>query len=90
MNNLVEKYDLFIFDLDDTIIKTEKYHYNAWLETLKHFISKDFYIDYNFFCSKFHSLIENNIRIYLENELNLKNYDEVISYKNMYYLNIKI
>jgi beta-phosphoglucomutase-like phosphatase (HAD superfamily) len=33
-------------------------------------------------------LIENNIRIYLENELNLKNYDEVISYKNMYYLNL--
>ena len=60
MDGLIEKYDLFIFDLDDTLVKTEKYHYEAWLKTLKEIVGKDFYIDYNFFCSKFHSMIENS------------------------------
>ena len=88
MDSLIEKYDLFIFDLDDTLVKTEKYHYEAWLKTLKEIVGKDFYIDYNFFCSKFHSMIENSIKIYLENDLNLYNYTEIIEYKNNYYMNI--
>ena len=88
MDGLIEKYDLFIFDLDDTLVKTEKYHYEAWLKTLKEIVGKDFYIDYNFFCSKFHSMIEKSIKIYLENDLNLYNYKEIIEYKNNYYMNI--
>jgi beta-phosphoglucomutase-like phosphatase (HAD superfamily) len=86
--NIINNFDIFIFDLDDTIVKTEQYHYNAWLHTLKYFIDKHFYIDYIFFCKKFHSIVENNIKIYLENELELKNYDEIIEYKNNYYLNL--
>jgi hypothetical protein len=88
MDKIINDFDLFIFDLDDTIIKTEKYHYEAWLLTLKYIIGKDFYIDYNFFCSKFHSMVENNIKNYLVDELKIKNYDEIIQYKNDVYLNI--
>jgi beta-phosphoglucomutase-like phosphatase (HAD superfamily) len=39
MNNIFNKFDLFIFDLDDTLIQTEKYHYKAWLKTLKIFLT---------------------------------------------------
>ena len=88
MENIINEFDLFIFDLDDTIVKTEKYHYEAWLLTLKSIIGEDFYIDYNFFCSKFHSMVENNIKNYLVDELKIKNYDTVIQYKNDVYLNI--
>lgn len=88
MRNLIKNFDLFIFDLDDTIIKTEEFHYQAWIKTLKHFINTDFFIDFNFFCSKFHSMIENNIKLYLTCELNLDNYEEVIKYKNNIYLDI--
>ena len=34
-NNIFKTYDLFIFDLDDTLVKTEEYHYDAWLKTLQ-------------------------------------------------------
>ncbi len=86
--NIVDNFDLFIFDLDDTIVETDQYHYASWLHTFKKFINDDFYIDYNFFCKKFHSLIENNIKIYLEEELKLKNYEEIINYKNKHYISL--
>jgi len=90
MDGLIEKYDLFIFDLDDTLVKTEKYHYEAWLKTLKEIVGKDFYIDYHFFCSKFHSMIENSIKIYLENDLKIseKEYDNIYNLKITNYLKI--
>lgn len=88
MSNLIQNFDLFIFDLDDTIIKTEEYHYQAWIKTLRNFINSKFFIDFSFFCSKFHSMVENNIKLYLTNELKLDNYDEIIKYKNDIYLEI--
>lgn len=72
MDELINNYDLFIFDLDDTIVKTEKYHYQAWLLTLKHFLNDDkFYFDFYFYCSKFHSFEYNSIQNYLINELKI-------------------
>jgi hypothetical protein len=90
MDNFIKNYDLFIFDLDDTIVKTENFHYDAWLLTLKNYINSEFTFTYDFFCSKFHSTITNNnsIKEYLENELNLNNYEEIIRFKNDIYLNI--
>jgi beta-phosphoglucomutase-like phosphatase (HAD superfamily) len=90
MVDLIQNNDLFIFDLDDTIVKTEKFHYEAWLTTLKNFISKDFTITYDFFCSKFHATIKNNnsIKEYLVNELELINYEEIINFKNDKYISI--
>jgi len=47
MNDIFNKYDIFSFDLDDTIIKTEIFHYNMWLITLKQVINNDFFITLN-------------------------------------------
>lgn len=90
MDNIINDFDLFIFDLDDTIVKTEKYHYEAWLLTLQSIIGEDFYIDYNFFCSKFHSIIQNNIKNYLVDELHLfeQDYENIYNLKTSNYLKI--
>ena len=32
---IIENYNFFIFDLDNTIVKTEIYHYRAWLSKLQ-------------------------------------------------------
>jgi len=86
--DIINKFDLFIFDLDDTIVKTEKLHYNAWIETLRFFYDPNYDIDFNFFCLKFHSIKENSIKSFISEELKLNNYEEIISYKNKAYLDI--
>ena len=88
MNELLDNYDLFIFDLDDTLIKTEYYHYKSWLSVLKDELGSEFYIDYNKFCSKFHSNKENNIKTYLTNELCIQDCNKIMNNKNDYYLNL--
>jgi HAD superfamily hydrolase (TIGR01509 family) len=86
--SIIDKYDLFIFDLDDTLIQSEKYHYNAWLITLKKFINDDFTMSENEFFSIFHCITQNKIPIYLQDKLHLDNYAEVIEYKNKTYFEI--
>jgi len=78
----INNYDLFIFDLDDTLIKTEEYHYKIWLETLQDIIDSNFTFTFNFFCSKFHSKEKNSIKNYIINDLNLNNYNEILDKKN--------
>ena len=88
MNNILNNFDLFIFDLDDTLIKTEKYHYKAWIKVLKEELNNDFEIDFNNYCLKFHSIDKNSIYNYLTNELKINDYQICINKKNNYYLEI--
>ena len=88
MDNIIDNYDLFIFDLDNTIIETEKYHYNAWLETIRNNINVNFNISFEYFCEKFHSKDPESIQKYLENQLNLNNYNDLIKEKNKIYFNL--
>jgi beta-phosphoglucomutase-like phosphatase (HAD superfamily) len=88
MEDFIDKYDLFIFDLDDTIVKTEKYHYSSWLKTIQYFKDTNFYFDYNFFCSKFHSCKEDNIKKYICDELCMIDIKKIQDYKNNFYLNL--
>lgn len=90
MENLVDNFDLFIFDLDDTIVKTEQFHHKAWILTLKNIIDTDFDFDFNFFCSKFHSMIEDNIKLYLVNELKIpeNKYEAIYKQKTQKYLDL--
>jgi beta-phosphoglucomutase-like phosphatase (HAD superfamily) len=88
MNNIIKEYDLFIFELDDTIIKTEKYHYNAWLRILKNRIDLNFSISFEYFCEKFHSKDPESIKKYIINQLNLENYDDIVLEKQKIYLDI--
>lgn len=88
MNNVIKEYDLFIFELDDTIIKTEYYHYSAWLKVLKNRIDINFSISFEYFCEKFHSKDPDSIKKYIINNLNLENYDEIVLEKQSTYLGI--
>ena len=70
--NLVNKFDLFIFDLDDTLVLTENYHYLAWRETITHFLlinnkqTDMSYFTYEFFISIFHCINENTAHDFLK------------------------
>jgi beta-phosphoglucomutase-like phosphatase (HAD superfamily) len=86
--SLLNDYDLFIFDLDDTLIKTEKYHYNAWLIILKKYKGPNFNIEFSTFCSKFHSNKKDTIKKYIQYELNIYNYEDLINEKNKLYIEI--
>jgi beta-phosphoglucomutase-like phosphatase (HAD superfamily) len=77
----INDYELFIFDLDDTLINTEYIHYISW----KTILNIDF--DMNFYISKFHSKEKDSIKNYLINELNLENLNDLIEQKNQFYIN---
>jgi beta-phosphoglucomutase-like phosphatase (HAD superfamily) len=84
MQKVIDKYDFFIFDLDDTIIKTEIIHYESWMKALKITLGTNFYINSNDFFSIFHSIKQDSIKDYLLN-LKITNYEEVIKLKNQIY-----
>ena len=86
--NIFNKFDLFVFDLDDTLIKTEIYHYKAWLNTLRLFLSSDFHFSFDDFFSIFHSIKQDSIKNYLVNDLKIENYEDVIKTKNNLYYNL--
>lgn len=82
MNLIVNKYDIFIFELNNTIVNIEKYQYLAWLKTL------NINFSFEYFCNKFHPKDFDSIRNFLSNTLHLDNYDELMIIKNKNYLNI--
>ena len=47
--NIFNNFDNFVFDMDGTLIDTEKLHYHAYLNTIKFFNSDEFF-DYNRYC----------------------------------------
>ena len=87
-NNIFKKYDLFIFDLDDTLVKTETFHYKAWLKTLQQTIDPTFNITTDAFFSIFHSMTPNNIQNYLKNDLQIADVNAVIHLKNTIYFDM--
>jgi beta-phosphoglucomutase-like phosphatase (HAD superfamily) len=89
-DNIFKKYDLFIFDLDDTLVKTETFHYNAWLKTLQQTVDPTFSITTDAFFSIFHSITPNNIQNYLKNDLQIVDTDinKVIHLKNTIYFDM--
>ena len=87
-NNIFKKYDLFIFDLDDTLVKTETFHYEAWLKTLQQTIDPTFSITTDAFFSIFHSMTPNNIQNYLKNDLQIADVNAAIHLKNTIYFDM--
>lgn len=77
MSNIWQ-YDLYIFDLDDTLVKSENYHYNAWIQTLRNRLNDNsFNLLYNEFCEIFHSKNLTNIRDYVSELLKI-NFDDFL------------
>jgi len=88
MKEFIENYDLFIFDLDDTLVKTENFHYKSWLSVLREELGDNFYIDFDGFVSKFHSNKCDCINEYLVNELKINDPKRVINKKNIFYYDL--
>jgi len=82
VSSIINKYDIFIFELNNAIVDIEKYQYLAWKKTL----NLNFSFDY--FCNKFHPKDFDSIRNFLSNTLNLTNYEELMVIKNNNYLEI--
>ena len=90
MNILTNKYDLFIFDLNNTIVNVENYHYKAWLLTLQNILGSELIFSFDYFCDHFHPKDSESIKNYLFNKFNLCNYEEIMEKKNNIYFNIII
>ena len=88
MYNFIHDYNLFIFDLDDTLVETEIFHYEAWLHVIKERLGYSFDMSFQYFTSKFHSKQNDSIQSYIVNELNIKEYENVKKDKNMYFIEL--
>jgi len=96
----INDYDIFVFDLDDTLVKSEKYHYDAWMLTLKDRLNDiSFNLSFNDFCENFHSTDPNGIQKYIKKTLKIldnvsnkevsdKEVSDIIKQKNETYLNL--
>jgi beta-phosphoglucomutase-like phosphatase (HAD superfamily) len=88
MNPIFDKYELFVFDLDDTLVKTEKYHYIAWMHILKQELGNEFSITYEEYILKVHSNAGSPVKDYLHDELHIADYEGIISKKNTYFIEL--
>jgi transketolase len=88
MLDIFDKYDIFFIDLNNCIVDVAKYHYEAWLITLKSIVGNNFEISYNYFCEKFHSKDLKSLEHYITKTLNLGNLKELMILKNANYMEI--
>lgn len=84
-DKIIEKYDLFIFDLDDTLVKSEKMHYQSWLKTLQNNLDENYFISENEYFRIFHSLDPLSVKNFLMNLLKIDDCNEVMNFKNKIY-----
>ena len=76
-------FDLYIFDLDGTLINTEILHYESYKETLEHFnYNKEF--TYNEYCKLIH-YDDELFKTIVSSELNI-NYNKFYEYKKDLYI----
>jgi HAD superfamily hydrolase (TIGR01509 family) len=76
-------YDLYIFDLDGTLINTEELHYQSYKEALKFYNYKEDY-DFKLYCKLSH-YDDNLMKIFVSEKLNV-NYEKFYSLKKSIYL----
>jgi len=86
MQQIIDNYDLFVFDLDDTLVKTERYHYIAWEYVLKCELGSLFSITYDEYILQFHSNKGSPVKDYLHDVLHITEYEKLISKKNEYFI----
>ena len=88
MFEYIKNYDTIMFDLNNCIVDVAKYHYEAWLTTLKSIMGNNFDMSYDYFCEKFHPKDFKSLESYLTKTLNLNNIDDLMSIKNKNYMQI--
>jgi phosphoglycolate phosphatase-like HAD superfamily hydrolase len=81
----INNYNLFVFDLDGTIINTEIYHHLAWNAVLSIYMKKNINLSYNEYCKNFHINKKNNIIVPVLGEgslqLNLQELQTIVHHK---------
>ena len=85
---IIKEYDLFIFDLDDTLVMTEKYHNKAWNRALTEELKIDIEFDFKTYCSIFHSNVENYFKNYLNEKYGINNFIDLCNKKNKIYFEL--
>lgn len=88
IDRIISEYDMFVFDLDDTLVKTEHLHYDAWMHVLTKYMGPTFSLSYYEFVYKMHSNNGFPVVKYLKDDLNLSNYQDLITEKNKYFLEL--
>jgi len=88
MEKLINNYDLFIFDLDDTIVMTEIFHNKAWNIAISNELNKKYNLDFKEYCSIFHSNKTDYFKNYLKEQLNISNFLDICYKKNKIYLEL--
>jgi beta-phosphoglucomutase-like phosphatase (HAD superfamily) len=88
MDDLISIYDLFIFDLDDTIVMTEIFHNKAWNIAISKELNKDYNLDFKEYCSIFHSNKKDYFKNYLNEMLNINNFLDICCKKNKIFLEL--
>jgi len=76
-------YDLYLFDLDGTLINTEYLHHQAYQKALL-FFNSDIILSFNDYC-KYAHLSDISMKEYIENNLNI-NYEKFYQQKKEYYM----
>ena len=87
---MVDKYEIFIFDLNNCIVDVEQYHYQAWLATLRNIYGSNFNFSFDYFCEKFHPKNHDSIENYLTQVLKLENLilKDIMKQKNDIYIKL--
>jgi len=88
MNDIIHEYDLFIFDLDDTLVMTERYHNKAWNIALTKELNKVIEFDFKTYCSIFHSNIGGYFKKYLEDNYGITDFIGICNKKNKIYFDL--
>ena len=88
MEILINNYDLFIFDLDDTIVMTEIFHNKAWNIAISNELNRKYHLDFKEYCSIFHSNKTDYFKNYLKEQLNISNFLDICSKKNKIFLEL--
>lgn len=88
MQQIVDMYDVFAFDLDDTLVKTERFHYIAWMHILKQHLGPAFSLTYEEYIFKVHSNKGSPVKDYLQDVLHINDYEKLINQKNDYFIEI--
>jgi transketolase len=86
MIELTDDIDIFLFDLNNTIVNVELYHYESWLSTLKSVLGNNFEIPFDYFCEKFHPKDYKSLENYITLTLKLDNFTDLMIQKNKIYI----
>ncbi len=89
----VEKYDLFIFDFDGTIINTEYFHYLAYINVISRILNKDIEemkgrLTYEIYEKFAHSLQIKDMENYLYYHFYLENFQDIYNQKHKEFIHL--